>query len=363
MSTKKTTQYKEDLSREKDELSWKLDRLDTKNTGLSMNVWVRTKYPTDDVNMLGTPRVYIGDAPENKYAVSIDAVPVLLDGLSKEEIGITELEFTELSSWIYANRAALLDYWYGRISTCDLVFTHFPYTGGDSFFEVEKVVVEPLPERCRQHYPSYKLHSYERAVCKSLVQAEDVMTKYVEKYREDHPKDWCEDLFCYYIKEYPMGAHITQSDNYLLSWRLYNENGEMIDRSLCCGLDANDAFNEFEGRDNGQFRFKKGDIVEFIYRKEVRLGFVSAIPPSRDWVKRKKEEWASEERGYMYSFDISDDSYIVLTSSDYASHYHVSSMDIFAPHYYVPNYMRKKLELSYQRFLERLKDEEKKFKL
>ncbi len=295
-----TLLFEADLIKEKNGLSWTLDRLDSKSTGLSMDVWVKTKYPEDDATMLGMPRVYIGDEPTIKYAISIDAVPVLLDGLSLPEIGISEIVFRELSSWIYANRSALLDYWHGKISSCDLVYALFPYTGGDSFFEVEKVVVVQLPERCRQHYPSYKLHSYERVACKDLAQAEDMLIKYVEIYKEEHLKDWCEDLFCYYIKEYPIGAHITQSDNCLLSWRLYNENGEMIDRSLCCGLDANDKFNEFEGRDYGQFRFKKGDIVEFVYRNEVRLGFVSALPLSRGEVKRRKEKWVAEEGRYIF---------------------------------------------------------------
>ncbi len=362
--------FEQDLEKEGEEIWWKLDRFDPKSTGLGMNIWVKTKYDTDPVEP--TPRIYVGDSPDRKYAVSIDSVPALLDGLSLEEIGLTEQQFQELATWIYANKVALLDYWDGKICTCDLVYAHFPYTGAASVFEVEKVTVESLPERCRQHYPKYKLHSWERAICTSLAQAEEVLKKYVEKYKEEHPKDWCEDVFCYYIREYPSGVHLSPNEDWLLSWRLYNAEGEMIDRSICCGLNVNENFCKYGGRDDNQFRFKKGDIVEFVWNHEVELGFVVSLPPSIDFVKERRERIVQEFKEEMkakgkaiecsdneirdiYSLDISDDSYIVLTTSDYVSHNHISTMDIFAPHYPVPNYMRKKLNESYQKFLKRYK--------
>ncbi len=252
----------------------------------------------------------------------------------------------------------------------------------ESVFIVEKVTAEPLPERCRQHYPKYGIRSYERAICRWLAEAEDALNKFV-KLTEMEPKGWSEDVFCYYIKEYPVGIHITQSYNWLLSWRLYNAEGEMIDKSGCGGLDATPDFSEFKGRDSSRIRFKKGDVVEFVWGGEVSLGFVVSLPPTKEEVKarnsrpvpatrlvdhttmdengeiiitvdlEKSDEPEAETIGTLYPLDMEDDCYVVLTTSDYASHMHINTMDVFAPHYPVPNYMRKRLNESYQKYLKK----------
>ncbi len=241
----------------------------------------------------------------------------------------------------------------------------------ESLFVVECITIDGLPERRRQHYPCYEISHRQKVYCQTLEKATDCVKRQVEEY-EKKDKDERMEVFCYYIWEYPWGKELYEVERYVFSWRMYDAAGQLIDRNVCAGYDLTDGnsdlYSYYRGRSEELVRFKKGDIVEMVWRGQVMLGFVVGVPLSieRCWEMDKrrvesfremekergwKKELSDEEICNMYACDISDDCYIVLTTSDYVSHSHVSSTDIFKPHFPIPNYMRKKLENNYQKYV------------
>ncbi len=221
----------------------------------------------------------------------------------------------------------------------------------DRIFVLERVTVDELDGMKRQHYPSYEVRRYVRGFGRSVEEAEAVMRGIIEASTEES-----EDVFCYYIKGYPLGQGIV-SEYHLDSCRMYDAKGVLVDWRNCSDTDFEDRdedyeYTRFRGRPQERMRFKKGDIVEFMWCNEVCLGFVVELPPSveRAW----QIEQRCLERGWRgASLDWSDDSYIVLTTSDYASHHHIDCMDIFEPHFPIPPYMRRRLEERYRKFLKK----------
>ncbi len=208
-----------------------------------------------------------------------------------------------------------------------------PAGSGDAVFVVEKVTVDGLEGRRRQHYPVYGVSRFVKGFCGSLEEAERFVKGLVD--------NELEDVFCYYVKEYPLNRRLV-SEYYMESCRMYDAEGEPVDRTTCSGISDEGEYPVFRGRMREMMRFGEGDIVEFVRGGEVMLGFVVALPPS---VERA---WELDGKGLK--LDRSDDSYVVLTTSDYRSHHHVDCMDIFKPHFPVPDYMRRKLEGSYKKW-------------
>ena len=100
-------------------------------------------------------------------------------------------------------------------------------------------------------------------------------------------------------------------------------------------------------------RFKKGDLVWCIddrLRDEIRLGIVYALPHSDIWYKRRLAE-LQEVFGYDYTFEMDEDSYIVLflngndveSGSVYSSCYWCGTPFVFPVTEKVPEDIKSKL--------------------
>ncbi len=241
----------------------------------------------------------------------------------------------------------------------------------DTIFVLSRTVIDELPERCRQHYPEYEI-TRDRNIgyFHTLEDAESAMRKHVEKVRKSLSEgDRFEDeTFCYEIKERPIGELGYACA--IVSHRVYDADGCFLEQTLCasgCFTEEDYIYGIFRGRTEEQMRFKPGDIVEVVNHNKVSLGFVVCQPLSvedcwRMWQRHIKErETLIAETGdphdagmpEYFGCDDSDDCYIVLTTSQYISHSHEPVTDVFAPHFPIPNYIRKRLETAYRRFVEK----------
>ncbi len=239
----------------------------------------------------------------------------------------------------------------------------------ETIFVLSRTVVDELPERCRQHYPEYTVTpDHKVGYFHTLEEAEGAMRRYADEVRTNLSKKDSleEETFCYEIKERPVGKMLY--DWATVSHRIYDAEGRLQEQTLCasgCFTEEDYIYGIFRGRTEQQMRFKPGDIVEVVRRGKVSLGFVVEQPLSVEdcWRMRQRhletqQKWLAETGeaydGGMpeyFGSDDSEDCYIVLTTSQYISHSHVSVTDVFVPHFPVPNYLRKKLETSWQKFL------------
>ena len=101
-------------------------------------------------------------------------------------------------------------------------------------FKLEVLETEELEEGKRSHYPKYKVSNFcPQAFATTLEEAERLMHQDIEyrrkmKREDDYPRD----TFCYYISEIPMG--LLHYDRECLSERMYDGDGNLIDRYFCC---------------------------------------------------------------------------------------------------------------------------------
>ncbi len=248
---------------------------------------------------------------------------------------------------------------------------HPPRKEQETIFVLSSKRIDELPERCRQHYPEYDLlPAYEMAYCHTLEAAEAIMKEDVALH--DGQEDF--EVFCYEIRERGVNRKLYACT--VVSHRIYDGRGCLLDETRCASGDTTPEdyiYSLYRGRTEEQMRFKPGDIVEFVaHGGKVALGFVISQPPTVE------ECWRAEQRMREYygrysdadterphnlvpdeetppycGPDDSEDCYIVLTNSNYISHHHVHITCIFAPHFPIPPYMRKKLETAYRRFVEK----------
>ncbi len=241
----------------------------------------------------------------------------------------------------------------------------------DTIFVLSRTVIDELPERCRQHYPEYEItRDRETGYFHTLEEAEGAMRKHAEKVRKGLSEEYSleYETYCYEIKERPMGELGYAST--VVTHRVYDADGCLTEQTLCatgCFTHEDYIYGIFRGRTEEQMRFKPGDIVEFVRCNKVSLGFVVCQPLGVEdcWRMLQKHVKAREtliaETGdphdggmpEYFGSDDSDDCYVVLTTSQYISHRHVSVTNVFAPHFPIPNYIRKRLETAYRKFVER----------
>ncbi len=231
----------------------------------------------------------------------------------------------------------------------------------ETIFVLSCTEVEELPERCRQHYPEYELrHAYNMAYCHTLEEAEAIMRQ--DATQRDKQNDF--EVFCYEIKERAVNQKLRECTT--VSYRIYDGEGCFLDKVMCacgCMTHEDSIYGVYRGRTQEQMRFRPGDIVEFVtHGDKVALGFVVGQPLTIEecWKIEQRSRERYQELGidedklpYYCGLDDSEDCYIVLETSSYISHHHVHITRIFAPHYPIPPYLRKKFERAYQRFVER----------
>lgn len=227
-----------------------------------------------------------------------------------------------------------------------------------AIFQLEVIETDELEEGQHSRYPKYKVSTYSVAYATTLEEAERLMWQdrhYRQKQKEID--DWMHDVFCYYISEKPLGMMYFKGE--YLSQRMYDAKGSFIDKSCCstgfgiynpniCGMsEYNRNVDEtFCGRSERQIRFRKGDIVEVLRGHEVRLAIVVGTPPTTEWIWEKRKEIQDRMRSEVmpYEFDESDDSYTVIDGPGYEYHDHVSSMQVFTPHYPISADIQKKFK-------------------
>ena len=239
-----------------------------------------------------------------------------------------------------------------------------------AIFKLEVLETEELEEKKRSHYPKYKVNTYcPQAFTTTLEEAERLMHQDIEyrrkmKREDDYPRD----TFCYYISEIPMG--LLHYDRECLSERMYDGDGNLIDRSFCCsgfstyypGVSDSPEYDRhsdqtFRGRNAEQIRFQKGDIVEVYRGDEVRLAIVVGTPLTTEWIWEKSQS-IKDKRGLVeLPFDETDDSYTVIDGPGYEYHEHAPSLRVFAPHYHVPLYLQRRFK-GYQEKAEKKQKEE-----
>lgn len=221
----------------------------------------------------------------------------------------------------------------------------------DTIFELIQYDVKPLPERRRNHYPKFDVWESRIGYAKNLEAAETLIKNAIEAALKCNT-----EIYCFHIKEFPIGKVI--SDGLGVSCRLYDGNGNFLDRTYCSDLDRdfNTEYGRFRGRIAETQRFKTGDIVEVLDGDHVRLAIAMASVISPEWCWEHREsiktvggrESTEEEVDRFYIWDSSDDQITVIDGPDFASHEHVSPLFIMPLRYSLSKKLRERYEKYYQ---------------
>lgn len=192
----------------------------------------------------------------------------------------------------------------------------------------------------KPHYPRYKVSHMNVGTTTSLQRAEELIQKIVSKDESLRYYLQFKNIHHFNVREIPVDE-LCISDECLSEW-LYDKEGNLIDCRLMSNM--RNLPGLFHGRTAEQYRFHEGDIVEVETIDEISLAFVMAVPPSveRAW---------KINTGTRFHLDDTDDSYIVLTGSDYRSHDHVETLRLFKPQHRIHPSIQKKLRNAYADYL------------
>lgn len=142
------------------------------------------------------------------------------------------------------------------------------------------------------------------------------------------------------VTELPFGTCFPSFER--LSKRSYLSSGEFWESNPLSTLLTDGDLEIFEGRDSKNCHFRKGDIVE-VYRGDIHLGVITALPPSKKWVaeytERAKQNfpYSPKRKGGYPHLDYSDDCYMVVYAykdkdgSIHPDHSHPDVCDVFKP--------------------------------
>ena len=175
--------------------------------------------------------------------------------------------------------------------------------------------------------PDGAMYGDERIRFRSLVEAEYEVAGQAATVRGPEEENY--KIYCYIVREIPFGQMCT-SDEDCLSERVYLPDGSKMDERL---FPSGSLSGVFYGRLESQIRAQVGEKVEVLdlAKKEIRIGYVYATPPTVDKVKEMYAE-------RPLRLDYSDDNYIILdrllseckTDDDYMdAHSHISALRVF----------------------------------
>lgn len=172
----------------------------------------------------------------------------------------------------------------------------------------------------KPHYPSFEVTSRKVGSAFSLEGAERIVREAVRaEAHERRSRFYRQRLLSMHVKEMRIGHYVQEWQTE--SEYIYDDRGIRLDGRTI----PYDGDQPFEGRSGSDLRFKAGDLCEVLDGDRIYLGFVVETPPSR--------EWAQRSNAGAFHLEAGDDSYVVLTSSDYRDHDHVDSMRIFPPRF------------------------------
>lgn len=245
-----------------------------------------------------------------------------------------------------------------------------PRRNEETLFEVIEYDIKDLPERKRSHYPKFDVRHYRVGISHTLPEAEVLIHKAIER-----AKLYNDEIYCFHIKEYPIGELLDFLwEDYGESWRLYDSQGRLLDKTYCSSLecDHHTIYGRYRGRPEELFRFKAGDIVEVLDGNEVRLAVATGSGLSIEWYwemwqrirKREgllynqdeKHKMTDEEVEEQYFPDSSDDQTPVIDGSSYATHDHVHALNIMPLRYKLSKRLRKRYEGYYKAMLKEEED-------
>ena len=186
----------------------------------------------------------------------------------------------------------------------------------------------------KPHYPSYMVRQEKVGSALDLEGAERIVRETVRFQAE--AAFGGDRLHSLRIVEIPLGGYAPEWQT--LSEYVYDHEGDRLD---CRMIPYEDGI--FTGRAPGEIRFREGDLCEVLTDNDVYLGFVVSLPPS--------VETASKRNRGPYHFDADDDSYIVLTDSDFSGHDHVDSLRVFRPRHRISPRTEKRLRDAYSDYI------------
>ncbi len=231
----------------------------------------------------------------------------------------------------------------------------------ESFFILEKVLIDPLWDKRGEHYPNYTVGNEFKFYCKSLDEAEKLMMEDIEYNQTMGNKGFDNRIFCFYIKEFPLGEVVYRDLDCCISWRSYDLNGKLIDCSVCGGNgNISGLFSIYRGRSESQIRFRPGDIVEYKWEDQIILGRVVNVPYSIEETFNihhriityfrqggngsLQANLTDEEIMDIRGLDINDDCYTLSTPwNSSTGHISANCINVFAPHFPIPENQRNKL--------------------
>ena len=193
----------------------------------------------------------------------------------------------------------------------------------------------------RHRYPSYRLRVHSQSFSPTLQEAEHFIQAMLRQPQDDlHPVP--RHIHHIRVRQLPIGS-LLYTDEYLAEY-IYDDHGQRIDETEVSTIrNADGDFDPFWGREPARIRFREGDIVEVFYGDRVELAFVAELPISKDRATQ------INTKAHPFHLDSSDDSYVVMTTSDYMrSHDHIASTNLFPPHYKVPTPILNRLRKAYK---------------
>lgn len=156
---------------------------------------------------------------------------------------------------------------------------------------------------------------------------------------EKFVKQTQKDVYCSWITQIP--CDIDCAGEVGAEW-LYDQNGDLLDYTITQGFFGKAEDFTFFGRPKTRQRFKVGDIVEVISKREVRLAVLNHPIPDvkRCWEIYKR---CQEKDSIPYFLDFSDDSATVIDGPSYLYHDHVGALQLMKPRFPIPEDIRKEM--------------------
>lgn len=233
-----------------------------------------------------------------------------------------------------------------------------PRRDEDTIFEITMLEIGFVPERRRELYPKFPVRRVRIGFSSTLAGAEKLIFAAISNAAQ---QDEANKICCFHVKEYPLDTHDEIGySNYGTSWRLYDQNGNLIDHTWCSSMerDFDTEYGKFRGRPPESIRFKAGDVVEIYDERNscIRLAIATQSPVDIDWCWRYRERCREElspgitdnglELGWTYGLDFGDDQVAVIDGPGYEYHEHIQTLNIMPLRFPLSD----KLRLRYERF-------------